>query len=165
MAKQRRVKTVDPVELKLCAAFSANMNVIEACRYAGISKQAFYKRYPKGSGSTPRHPFHDRIDQLRSTPSMYAKQALEKALKLAAETGTENLDLALKYLERVNRDEFSLRSEHVGNAAAPPLIIQINGVSPKGLLSDDYPRTVPGRTVEPPPIGADTGTGDRSSDA
>jgi hypothetical protein len=162
MPKVRKVKTVDPIKLSLSYAFSMNCNITEACKIAGISSSAFWKRYPRG------HPFHDRIAQLRGTPSINAKIALDKALKRAAKNGTENIDLALKYLERVNRDEFSLRSEHVGGEATRPLVIQINGYQPQGLMSDSYPRQAGGSTVEGPPQGppqgALLGTGDGVDD-
>ncbi len=83
---------------KLEQAFAYDCTVLEACSYANISKDTFY-RYLK------KHPeFSDRIEQLREMPVLQARQTVVTALK-------NDSDLALKYLERKKRKEFATRTE------------------------------------------------------
>ncbi len=88
----------DAIIAKLEQAFAYDCTVLEACSYANISKDTFY-RYVKA------HPeFGDRIAQLREMPVLAARQTVVTALK-------HNPDLALKYLERKKRKEFATRTE------------------------------------------------------
>ena len=88
----------DLIVAKLEQAFAYDCTVLEACAYANISKDTFY-RYLKA------HPeFSDRIEQLREMPVLQARQTVVTALK-------NDSDLALKYLERKKRKEFATRTE------------------------------------------------------
>lgn len=84
---------------KLEMAFAKGMNKTEACRFAGISRDALYE-YIKA------HPeFTDRIEVLQSHPSMKAK------INIADRIEKGDIELSQWYLERRNRDEFSLKQE------------------------------------------------------
>jgi hypothetical protein len=88
----------DLIIAKLEQAFAYDCTVLEACSYANISKDTFY-RYIK------EHPeFSDRIEQLREMPVLQARQSVVSAL-------ASNPELALKYLERKKRKEFATRTE------------------------------------------------------
>lgn len=90
---------------KLEQAFAYDCTVLEACSYANISKDTFY-RYIK------KHPeFSDRIEQLREMPVLQARQTVVTAL-------SSNPDLALKYLERKKRKEFATRTEQEQKAVS-----------------------------------------------
>lgn len=102
MAKEGRPpKMVDTTVKKLEEAFSLGCSDLEACVLAGISKQTLYN-YQKD------HPeFIDRKELLKETPILLARTSVINGLQ-------ENPDLALKYLERKKKDEFSLRNELTG---------------------------------------------------
>ena len=70
----------------------------EACFYADISKTAFYEYCQK----TPA--FAEKKEALKERPILKARQELIKGL-------TDNPELALKYLERKRKKEFSLKVE------------------------------------------------------
>jgi hypothetical protein len=72
----------------------------EACFYAEISTNTLYE-YIKVNPS-----FHDRKEQLKERPILKARQELIKGLQ-------NNPELALKYLERKRKAEFSLKTETV----------------------------------------------------
>lgn len=74
---------------------------MEACLYAGISKSTFYNYQIKNPA------FVDRKELLKETTILQARQTIVKSLKL-------NPDMALKYLERKRKSEFSLRVENTG---------------------------------------------------
>lgn len=86
---------------KLRQAFSIDATIDEACFYAGINSDTYY-RWKKENPSK----FAD-IEQLRNTPILAARQTLATAVKTDAQT-------ALKYLERKRRAEFAVRSELTG---------------------------------------------------
>ena len=82
---------------KLEIAFAKGLNKTEACRFAGISRDTLYayiKDNPK---------FSDRIEVLQSHPSMKAK------INIADRIEKGDIELSQWYLERKNRDEFSLK--------------------------------------------------------
>lgn len=87
------------VVAKLEMGFAKGFNKTECCRFAGISRDALYdyiERNPK---------FSDRIEVLRSHPSMKAK------INIADRIEKGDIELSQWYLERRNRDEFSLKQE------------------------------------------------------
>lgn len=87
------------------AACAFDMNVEACCAYAKIHKSTYY-RYIED------HPeFSDEIEEKRQIP--YQK-LVQKVLK-AAETDPK---LALAYLERKHKDEFSPRREITGAGGA-----------------------------------------------
>lgn len=83
---------------KLEEAFALGCTDIEACLYADISKECLYQyqdKFPE---------FVGRKEQLKQRPILLARSELIKGLK-------GNPELALKFLERKLKNEFSLRTE------------------------------------------------------
>ncbi len=110
---------------KLEYAFSRDCTDTEACFYAGISEAAFYHYQLE-------HPeFKERKEALKSKPVMQAREVvIDGIVGKPAEIDPEtrkiirgeipaNPELALRYLERKKKDEFSLRSEHTGPNGKP----------------------------------------------
>ncbi len=98
--KQKSPKLTEDTIRKLEEAFSIDASVKEACYYADISTDTFYrwiKLYPKLSY---------KLERLREKPVLKARQTVVKSL--------DQPDYAFKYLERKKKDEFSLRSELTG---------------------------------------------------
>jgi hypothetical protein len=83
------------VVAKLEYAFSMGAQVMEACGYAGISRDSFY-RYCKNNPD-----FRNRIELLQTIPTFFARVAIFKAI----ESG--NLKASMWYLERKRPEEFS----------------------------------------------------------
>lgn len=89
----------EEVVSKLEYGFMKGLNITECCHYADISRPTFYEYIEK-------HPeFSDRIEELKSNPSTKAKLNIVEAI----ESG--DTDLAKWWLERRNKDEFSLKQE------------------------------------------------------
>lgn len=87
------------VVAKLEYGFMKGLNDTECCFYAGISRDALYdycKKYPE---------FSDRKEELKKSPSVQAKLNVTEAI----ENG--DIDLSKWYLERRNKEEFSLKQE------------------------------------------------------
>lgn len=98
--KQISPKFTESTIRKLEEAFAIDASVKEACYYADISTDTYYrwiKEYPELS---------DKLERLREKPVLKARQTVVKSL--------DNPDYAFKYLERKKKDEFSLRSELTG---------------------------------------------------
>jgi hypothetical protein len=77
----------------------AGLNKTECCEYAGISRDSFYEYLKK-------HPdFSDRIEVLQSHPSMKAKINISDRIEKG------DVEMSKWYLERKNRDEFSLKQQ------------------------------------------------------
>lgn len=100
MAKgQKKQKLDNPITVKkLEEAFALDCTVSEACFYANISRQSYYdliKYKPE---------LFDRFEWLRNKPVLLARQEVVKWMR-------SNPDLALKYLERKRKDEFSTKQE------------------------------------------------------
>jgi hypothetical protein len=98
--KQKSPKLTEDTIRKLEEAFSIDASVKEACYYADISTDTFYrwiKKYPKLSY---------KLERLREKPVLKARQTVVKSL--------DNPDYAFKYLERKKKDEFSPRQELTG---------------------------------------------------
>lgn len=94
----RPTKLNDDVVNKLEYAFSIGGTIEEACFYADISRETYYK-WIKANAK-----LSDRFVQLRLKPILEAKEAVVKAFK-------RDPKLALAYLERKAKAEFSLRTE------------------------------------------------------
>jgi hypothetical protein len=86
---------------KLEEAFALGCTDLEACLYAGISKSTLYNYQEKN----PK--FVERKEELKETPVLLARTTVINSLK-------KNPDMAMKYLERKKKDEFSLRVENTG---------------------------------------------------
>lgn len=112
---------------KLEEAFLLGCSDLEACLYANISKTALY-RYQE------EHPeFTERKELLKETPVF-------KARKSVVDSVSSDPDLALKFLERKKKDEFSTKSESAtmlnGTLSIKALLDEIDGTS-AGLPSED----------------------------
>lgn len=84
---------------KLEIGFAKGLNKTECCKFAGISRDTLYE-YIK------EHPeFSDRIEVLQSHPSMKAK------FNIADRIEKGDIELSQWYLERKNKDEFSLKQQ------------------------------------------------------
>ena len=82
---------------KLEYGFLKGLSDAECCLYAGICKQTLYDYCAK-------HPeFADRKEALKKQPSVKAKLNVTDAIDQG------DVDLSKWYLERKNRDEFSLK--------------------------------------------------------
>lgn len=103
--KQKSPKLTEDTIRKLEEAFSIDASVKEACYYADISTDTFYrwiKKYPKLSY---------KLERLREKPVLKARQTVVRSL--------DQPDYAFKYLERKKKDEFSPRQELTGKDGEP----------------------------------------------
>ena len=97
----------DTVVTQLKLAFSNGCNDTEACLFAGVSRKVFYEYIQKNP------EFSDLRDELRQTPSLVAKQNVVRSIKEGSAEDSK------WWLERKNKDEFSIRQETVGKDGAP----------------------------------------------
>lgn len=103
--KQKSPKLTEDTIRKLEEAFAIDASVKEACYYADISTDTYYrwiKEFPELS---------DKLERLREKPVLKARQTVVKSL--------DNPDYAFKYLERKKKDEFSPRHELTGKDGNP----------------------------------------------
>lgn len=93
---------------KLEQAFALGCTDLEATLLANIAPATLYN-YQE------RHPmFLERKEQLKSSPILKARQAVIKSF-------SANPNLALKYLERKKKDEFSIRIDSDITSSGRPL--------------------------------------------
>lgn len=92
-------KITSEIVAKLEYGFMKGLNVTECCHYADISRNCFYEYLEKNPD------FNDRIEELKSNPSTQAKLNVVEAI----ENG--DTDLSKWWLERKNKEEFSLKQE------------------------------------------------------
>lgn len=115
MAKQekngvgRPTIITEAVVAKLEYGFMRGLNITECCHYADISRNCFYEYLEKNPA------FKDRMEELKSHPSTKAKLNITEAI----EEG--DADLAKWWLERRNKDEFSLKQEVDANVSVTRL--------------------------------------------
>jgi len=84
---------------KLEEAFAWGCTDIEACLFSDISRQTLYTYLNE-------HPeFLDRKEHLKENPILLARSTVVRGIK-------GNPDLALRFLERKKKNEFSLKQEH-----------------------------------------------------
>ncbi len=88
----------DNVVKKLEEAFLLGCTDLEACFYAGISKQTLYNYQDANPG------YIDRKEQLKTNPVFLARKTVVKEIQ-------EKGELALKFLERKKKDEFSTSTD------------------------------------------------------
>jgi hypothetical protein len=89
----------EDVLAKLEYGFMKGLTDLECCLYAGISKDALYdycNKYPE---------FSERKETLKKQPSVKAKLNVTEAIEQG------DVDLSKWYLERKNKDEFSLKQQ------------------------------------------------------
>jgi hypothetical protein len=91
---------------KLQVAFCMGCTDLEACQFAGISKSTLYNY----QNDNPEYLEQKEI--WKENPTLKARAAVYSNMGF-------NADLALKYLERKKKDEFSLRTEHTGKDGGP----------------------------------------------
>lgn len=101
MKEGRPTVMTDETIRKLEEAFALGCTDGEACYYADIAKSTLYLY----QSENPK--FLERKEALKERPILLARQELIKGLKGSPE-------LALKYLERKLKAEFSLRTELTG---------------------------------------------------
>ncbi|PIR52761.1 hypothetical protein COU76_04760 [Candidatus Peregrinibacteria bacterium CG10_big_fil_rev_8_21_14_0_10_49_10] len=97
--KGGRPPAITPTVLaKLTTAFELDMTVEEACTYAGISKDTYYRK------AKTDQRFSDEMERARQF-------ATAKARRIVIEKMEDDGRLALSYLERKRKEEFSPRFE------------------------------------------------------
>ena len=95
-----KYKKRDIVIQKLEEAFAFDATVLEACFYADISSSFYYNLLEE------KPELVERFATLRQRPVLLARQTVVRNL-------STDPDLALKYLERKKKGEFSTRNENV----------------------------------------------------
>lgn len=95
----RPTKRSEELVSKLEYAFALGCSVTEACLYAGISRETYYKWCKEDL------TLSDRMEELKETPILIARDTVIKGIR-------NDPDLALKFLERRKKDEFSTKQEH-----------------------------------------------------
>jgi hypothetical protein len=108
---------------KLEEAFAWGCTDIEACLHADIATPTLYLYQEKN----PK--FIERKHALKENPVLLARSTVVNAM-------VDDPDLALKYLERKKKGEFSLRSELTGKDGKD-LPTPILGGAAKGVHTDD----------------------------
>lgn len=83
---------------KLEHAFSIGCSVTEACFYAGISRNTYYRQVGESA------ELRDRFEGLQQRPALRARNTLFEALK-------HDSELAFKFLVRTHPEEFSARHQ------------------------------------------------------
>ena len=105
---------------KLEEGFALGCTDLEACFYADIGKDALYDYCKKHS------EFSERKELLKQRPVLLARQSVINGLK-------DDPKLALAYLERVKRDEFSLKQRvNLGADESMEIKIIFEGPEEKG---------------------------------
>lgn len=118
MAELGRPTVFDEETLrKLDEAFLLGCTDGEAQFYANVSSSAFYAYQAENPD------FKERKEKLKENPFFLARKSVIE--------GFSNPELALKYLERKKKDEFSLRQElsHSGEVGIKKIIIDNGGDS------------------------------------
>ena len=112
---------------KLEEVFAIGGTDTEACFYAGIGTSTLYE-YQKDNPE-----FVERKEALKEKPILKARQTVVKSL--------DNPDMALKYLERKRKAEFSLRVEQTGadgkDLPTPIIMVNRNDVQGDNSISEN----------------------------
>lgn len=98
MAGGRPTVITDIVLAKLEEAFLMGCSDMEACLYADIDPSTLYRYQEKN----PK--YCERKEVLKQNPNFIARKSVIDGMR-------EDSNLALKYLERKKKDEFSLKQE------------------------------------------------------
>ena len=125
----RPTKMTESTVKKLDEAFVVGCSDLEACLYAGISKQTLYNYQDENP------EYIDRKEKLKENLKMHSKFNLGKSI-----TEEKDVDNSKWYLERKCKDEFSTKSESkISGDAENPLAIAISDIMDrsKGLPSED----------------------------
>lgn len=106
-----RPSSITPEKInKLEQAYALDCTDAEACLFADITPSAFYEWQKKNPY------FLERKQALKNRPFLIARNSLVGGLK-------DSPDLALKYLERKKKDEFSTKQESDVKLTFEPLKI------------------------------------------
>lgn len=108
----RPTKMTPDVVAKLSEGFQHDFTVEEACRFAGISKDAYYDERKRNPA------FGDEMDRAQDFPLILAKNRMFSYIKSQRDGYGA---LALKFLERRQRERYTpkLDLEHSGSIAVP----------------------------------------------
>jgi hypothetical protein len=106
---------------KLEEAFALGCSDEEACFYAGISKQTLYNFQNKND------EFLDRKSLLKQRPVLKARQSVVNSLE-------KNPMLALKFLERVRKEEFSTQQQYYIESSHKTIALRDIEVATRRLL-------------------------------
>lgn len=87
------------MRLKIDEAAAYGCTNAEIALYCGIETKTIYNWFNRD----PK--LKERVKQLKDKPILLARQTVLKAIK------NDNAEMALKYLERKKKDEFSLKTE------------------------------------------------------
>ncbi len=102
---------------KLEEAFAWGCTDVEACLWANIAEKTLYLYQEK-------HPeFIQRKEALKETPVLDSRMTVSRAVK-------RDPDMAMKYLERKKKGEFSTRAENditSGGDKIQPLLVKFIG--------------------------------------
>lgn len=95
---------------KLEYAFALGCSTTEACLYADIDRSTYYDWCKQDK------TLSDRMEELKETPVLIARDTVIKGIR-------RDPDLALKFLERRKKDEFSTKSESTLTVQMPQPIL------------------------------------------
>lgn len=109
---------------KLLDAFKLDVTVEEACLYANISKDTYYRKLKEDD------EFSDEIGRARMYATLVARNCVVKHV-------ATDPHLALKYLERKRPDEFSPH----GTKAPDPALVDL-GAESTARMSEDFMRAL-----------------------
>lgn len=123
MPAGRPTKMTPETVKKLEEAFAIGASDAEACFYADISKETLYTYQDKFPA------FLDRKEALKERPVLLARQSVIRGME-------QDPNLALKYLERKAKHEFSLRQELTGKDGKDLPAPLLGGASVPGNISD-----------------------------
>ena len=136
-----RPKVVDTEVLqKLSYVFGLGGSIREACYYAGISESTYYTY----TADNPEKK--EYFDMLKEKPILAARTAIIKKINgqkaIVDDDGnivqpyvSPDADLALRYLERKRKDEFSLRTESINtNITVDDILAKFD--SPENEITD-----------------------------
>ena len=116
----RPTKMTEATVKKLDEAFAVGCSDLEACLYAGISKQTLYNYQDENP------EYIDRKETLKQNLKMHSKFNLGKSI-----TKEKDVDDSKWYLERKCKDEFSTKSEQ--DITSKDEQIKITGLDKKRL--------------------------------
>lgn len=97
--------------IRLEEAFKMGCGDIEACLFADISSSSFY------SYQQANPKFLERKNELKQNPILKARAEVIRGIQ-------GNPEFSLKVLERIKKDEFSLKQDTLLNAETVKIIIQ-----------------------------------------
>lgn len=125
----------DDTVRKLEEAFKLDVTVEEACLCAGISKDTYYRKIKEDEG------FSDEMERARMFATLRARQTVVREIG-------EDGDLALKFLERRCKAQYSPRSEISVNEDAITKLIQQADVNARPVQWEDIDPISPNQWVK-----------------